>query len=166
MDNWTAIDFQLVRDKFIAVSICLGQADDKGAQNKFLMSCYPKGIGTGNALLAATASGKHLARVGHRVDRALAEWNKLPENERKPGAVQVERLSEKDGGAHWLYEQAPGMLIAKVYTRPLMCNAKGEVSFGTRGNIATHKRGDTAPAQGWGLTDLGWDHLWLTEAEW
>ena len=58
------------------------------------------------------------------------------------------------------------MLIAKVYIRPLMRNAKGEVTFGTRGNIANHKRGDTAPVQEWGLTDLGWDHLWLTEAEW
>jgi hypothetical protein len=91
------------------------------------MSCYPKGSGTGNALLAATASGKHLARVGHRLDLALAEWNKLPEKERKPGAVQVEHLSDKDGEAHWLYERAPGMLIAKVYIRPLTRNAKGEV---------------------------------------
>jgi hypothetical protein len=130
------------------------------------MSCYPKGIGTGNALLAATASGKHLARVGHRVDLALAEWNKLPEKERKPGAVQVDGLNGKEFQTHWLYERAPGMLIAKVYTRPLMRNAKGEVTFGTRGNIATHKPGDIGPAQGWGLTDLGWDHLWLTEAEW
>ena len=139
---------------FIAVSIDIGQLDEKGAQYQFLKSCYhPKSSGTGNALLAATASGKHLIHPGHRIDRALAEWNKLPENERKPGAVQVERLSEKDGGAHWLYEQAPGMLIAKVYTRPLMRNAKGEVSFGARGNIP-------------GLTDLGWDHLWLTEVEW
>ena len=82
-------------------------------------------------MLAATASGKHLARVGHRVDAALAEWNKLPEKERKPGAVQVDELSSKVGEAHWLYEQAPEMLIAKVYTRPLMRNAKGEVTVGT-----------------------------------
>lgn len=164
MDNWTAKDFQLVRDNFIAVSICLGQANDNGAQNKFLMSCYPKGIGTGNALLAATASGKHLARVGHRVDLALAEWNKLPEKERKPGAVQVDGLNGKEFQTHWLYERAPGMLIAKVYTRPLTRNAKGEVTFGTRGNIAVPA--DRGPAREWGPADLGWDHLWLTEAEW
>ena len=158
MDNWTAKDFQLVRDNFIAVSICLGQADDKGLQYQFLKSCYPNGSGIGNALLAATASGKHLTRVGHRVDVALAEWNKLPEQERTPGAVQVEDLSGKDGEAHWLYERAPGMLIAKVYTRPLARNGKGEVSVGTRGKAGTVLE--------WGRTDLGWDHLWLTEAEW
>ena len=60
----------------------------RGAQLKFLQSCYPKGtVGTANCLLIATAGGKHLARSKPRA--GLAEWNKLPEQERKPGAVKV-----------------------------------------------------------------------------
>src|SRR4029450_4332977 len=70
----------------------------------------------------------------------------------------------KEFQTHWLYERAPGMLIAKVYTRPLMRNAKGEVTFATPGNIATGR--NTVAAPEWGPADLGWDHLWLTEAEW
>jgi hypothetical protein len=85
----------------------------------------------------------------------LSEWNKLPERERKPGAVRVPALSGKDAQVHRLYERPPGMLIAKVYTRPLERNRKGEWIIGTRGSPIADPR-----------TMLGLDHLWLTEAEW
>jgi hypothetical protein len=126
----------------------------RGAQLKFLQSCYPKGtVGTANCLLIATAAGKHLARSKPQV--GLAEWDKLPEQERKPGAVKVEPLSGKDAEAHRLYQRSPGTLIARVYTRPMKRDKKGELSIGTRGSTAADPR-----------TMLGLDHLWLTEAEW
>ena len=80
----------------------------------------------------------------------LSEWNKLPEQERKPGAVRVEALSGKDAQTHLLYQRPPGMLIAAVYTRPMKRDKKGELSIGTRGSIAADPR-----------TMLGLDHLWF-----
>jgi hypothetical protein len=152
VDDWAAKDIQLVRDKFIAVTIDLNSMH--GAQQKFLQSCYPRGtVGTANCLLMATAAGKHLARMKPQV--GLTEWNKLPEKERKPGAVHVEPLRGKDAQVNRLYQRPAGMLIAKVYTRPLKRNAKGEWSIGTRGSATADPR-----------TMLGLDHLWLTEAEW
>jgi hypothetical protein len=152
VDNWTTKDVQLVRDKFIAVTIDLNSMH--GAQQKFLQSCYPSGtVGTANCLLMATAAGKHLARMKPQV--GLAEWSKLPALERKPGAVHVKPLRGKDAQVHRLYQRPPGMLIAKVYTRPVKRNAKGEWSIGTRGSAKADPR-----------TMLGLDHLWLTEAEW
>jgi len=152
VDDWSTKDVQLVRDKFIAVTIDINSIH--GAQQKFLQQCYPAGtVGTANCLLIATAAGKHLARMKPQV--GLSEWNKLPEQERKPGAVRVEALSDKDAQAHRLYQRPPGMLIAGVYTRPMKRNEKGEWMIGTRGSPTADPR-----------TMLGLDHLWLTEAEW
>ncbi len=152
MEDWTNKDIQLVNDKFIAVTIDINAIH--GAQQKFLQACYPAGTrGTANCLLIATAAGKHLARMRPQV--GLSEWNKLPEQERKPGAVRVEALSGKDAQAHRLYQRPPGMLIAAVYTRPMKRNNKGEWIIGTRGSPKADPR-----------TMLGLDHLWLTEAEW
>lgn len=152
MEDWTNKDIQLVRDKFIAVTIDINSIH--GAQQKFLQNCYPAGtVGTANCLLIATAAGKHLARMRPQV--GLREWNKLPEQERKPGAVRVEALSGKDAQVNRLYQRPPGMLIAKVYTRPMDRNNKGEWIIGKRGSLTADPR-----------TMLGLDHLWLTEAEW
>ena len=152
MEDWTDKDIQLVTDRFIAVTIDLNSIH--GAQQKFLQNCYPPGtVGTANCLLMATAAGKHLARMNPQV--GLTEWNKLPEQERLPGAVQVEALSGKDAQVNQLYQRPPGMLIAKVYTRPVERNEKGEWRIGVRGTRPADPR-----------TMLGLDHLWLTEAEW
>jgi hypothetical protein len=152
VEDWTTKDIQLVKDKFIAVTIDLNSIH--GAQQKFLQACYPAGtVGTANCLLIATAAGKHLARSKPQV--GLSEWNKLPEQERKPGAVRVEALSGKDAQAHRLYQRPPGMLIAAVYTRPMARNNQGEWIIGTRGSAKADPR-----------TMLGLDHFWLTEAEW
>jgi hypothetical protein len=152
VDDWTDQDFQLVRDKFIAVSIDINSIH--GAQQKFLQTCYPAGtVGTANCMLIATAAGKHLARMKPQV--GLREWNKLPEQERKPGAVQVEALSGKDAQVNRLYQRSPGMLIATVYTRPVERNKERDWVIGTRGSATADPR-----------TMLGLDHLWLTEAEW
>lgn len=81
---------------------------------------------------------------------ALAEWNKLPEDQRRPGAVQVPEPGDLDGG----YTRKPpaGGLILNVNARALD-KAKKPGAFA---DAVCKIGGDEASR----------DHLWLTKAEW
>jgi hypothetical protein len=106
-----------------------------------------------------TAAGKLLAykNAGQAPDvmrevlrKGLAEWDKLPASERRPGAVRVDRLPRQDPR----YSRRPPMggLIVDVYTRILDRDSKQEFCRGT----CSVAGGDKAAR----------DHLWLTAAEW
>src|SRR5262249_28734177 len=106
-----------------------------------------------------SASGKLLAfRNSQTADpnrelftRALREFAKLPETERKPGAVQVDDAGKPDV----TYHRPPpeGGLVINVYTRILDHGKddKGELCRGTCRTV-----GGEAAAR---------DHLWLTADE-
>jgi hypothetical protein len=114
--------------------------------------------GTRQGIYFFTASGKLLAFKNHQdpevmrgvLRQALAEWKKLPDEERKPGAVTVEDLAKTDPR----YARTPpeGGLVLNVYTRILDRDDKGETCRGTCERIG----GDRAAR----------DHLWLTKTEW
>jgi hypothetical protein len=99
------------------------------------------------------------------VKSGLAKWNKLPESERKPGAVKVEEPGKLDSA----YARTPpeNGLIVNVHARLLeRADAAGTNVQGLpkAGSIL----GGFADAQctvGDG-DEASRDHLWLTEAEW
>jgi hypothetical protein len=82
--------------------------------------------------------------------QALARWNKLPEDRRKPGAVKVDEPGKVD--ADYTRTLPPGGLVLNVWTRILDHTDKGEWCRGT----CKAAGGDKAAR----------DHMWLTEAEW
>jgi hypothetical protein len=105
-----------------------------------------------------TASGKLLAYNNAQeadvmravLERGLADWKKLPETERRPGAVKVEELTKTD--ARYTRKPPEGGLILTTYTRILDDDGKGELCKGTCGFTG----GDQAAR----------DHVWLTKADW
>jgi hypothetical protein len=113
-----------------------------------------EGGSTRQGIYVFTADGKLLAyRNNHDADvmrgvlkEALAMWKKLPEEQRKPGAVKVEDLSKVDA----TYDRKPpkGGLIVNVWTRILDKDGKGQFCHGTCGFTG----GDRSAH----------DHLWLT----
>jgi hypothetical protein len=118
-----------------------------------------QGGSTRQGIYMLTAAGKLLAykNAGQAPDvmretlrQGLAAWQKLPASERRPGAVQVEKIPKLDPR----YSRRPpaGGLIVDVYTRILEHDAKGGLCRGTC-DVAG---GDHAAR----------DHLWLTEEEW
>jgi hypothetical protein len=115
------------------------------------------GTGTRQGIYMFTADGLLLGFRNHHdpsvmrsvLQQALKEWQRLPAERRKPGAVKVDDLGNPDA----TYHRAPpkGGLIVNVYTRIL--DRKGEeFCVGT----CKFKGGDQAAR----------DHLWLTEQEW
>ena len=134
------------------------------AEGKFFRSVADQGPrkGDGGAtrqgIYCFTADGKLLAYknagqlpevMRDTLRQGLREWNKLPDERRKPGAIQVADLDKTDPR----YSRTPpaGGLIVNVYTR-ILDRTKGEFCKGTCKTLG----GDKAAR----------DHLWLTEAEW
>jgi hypothetical protein len=103
-----------------------------------------------------TASGRLLAFKNHQdpdevrglLEQALRAWNRLPDAERRPGAVRVPDLARVDGR----YARTPpeGGLILDVFTRILDRDGKKLV------------RGTCRVAGG---EQAARDHLWLTRAD-
>jgi hypothetical protein len=119
-----------------------------------------KGAGgsTRQGIYVFTASGKLLAYKNHQdadvmrsvVEQALADWKKLPAEEREAGAVKIADAGKPDPR----YHRAPpvGGLILNVYTRILDHDDKGAYCKGS--------------CQTPGGDQSARDHLWLTKSEW
>lgn len=117
-----------------------------------------QGGSTRQGMYIFTATGKLLTYRNHHdpvvmrgeLQKALKAWNKLPAEERKPGAVQVEEWSKADAR----YDRQPpkDALIVNVFTRILEKNDKGEYAHTScdfsGGERAAH------------------DHLWIPAEEW
>jgi hypothetical protein len=112
---------------------------------------------TRQGIYVFTASGKLLAYKNAQdadvmrtvLQRGLAEWQRLPASQRRPGLVYVEDLKTVDAG--YTRTPPPGGLIAKVYTRILDVDRQGDYCKGSCGFTG----GDQAAR----------DHLWLTRTE-
>jgi len=119
-----------------------------------------EGGSTRQGVYVFTADGKLLGYRNHHdadvmrgvLKQALADFKKLPEAQRAPGAIKVEDQAKVDKN----YDRKPpkGGLIVNVYTRILDPDpaSKGDYCQGTcdmtGGDRAAH------------------DHLWLTEEDW
>jgi hypothetical protein len=117
-----------------------------------------EGGSTRQGIYVFTASGKLLAYRNHRdpgvmrsvLEQGLKAWKKLPEAERKPGAVQVGEPGKQD--ATYVRTPPKGALVLNVHTRILDRKEGGDYCIGTCRTAG----GDQAAL----------DHLWLTEEEW
>ncbi len=101
-------------------------------------------------LLASKNAGQNPAVMRDVLKDALAAFQRLPAEQRKPGAVTVPEAPPAD--ATFERTLPKGGVIIKVYTRILDRNEQGQFCKGT-----CNTRGGDQAAR---------DHLWLTEAEW
>jgi hypothetical protein len=155
----------LVRREFIAVA-----GDDwyerrkDDAEGKFFRSVADQGPRKGQGgstrqgIYVLTAGGKLLAyrnaqdpKVMRQVmKQGLATWNKLPAEQRQPGAVDVGVAGATD--QRFDRRPPPGTLIVNVFTRILDRDSDGNCKPGT----CSFPGGDRAAR----------DHFWLLEEEW
>jgi hypothetical protein len=100
-------------------------------------------------LLAYKNAGQNAEVMRDVLQQALAAWRKLPEERRKPGAVAIEDLTQRD--PRYSRKLPPGAVVVKVWTRLLDHDAAGGFCKGTCSTLG----GDRAAR----------DHLWLTAAD-
>src|SRR5437870_3596510 len=115
-----------------------------------------EGGATRQGIYCLTADGKLLAykNAGQNADvmrevlkQGLAAWKKLPEEQRKPGAVTVEDPARLD--PRYSRKLPAGAVVIRTYTRILDRDDKGELCKGSCSTLG----GDKAAR----------DHLWLTD---
>jgi hypothetical protein len=105
---------------------------------------------TAGGKLLAYRNGYDLPLMMETLKKGLAEWQKLPEAERRPGAIQVPPLREIDRR----FERRPpsGGPILNVNARILDRDSEGKFCRGT----CEMPGGDRSAR----------DHMWLTQEEW
>jgi hypothetical protein len=160
----------LMRDRFVPV-ILDGYLRGTGAEREFLKSA---GL-VGNGFTYLTAGGKKLGGDSYLgangLEAALADFDKLPEAERRP---RVERSADPGDRKGVPMAPPPGCLIANVYFTYLEAVPEGPEGGDAAGakwrRALWHVEGQPGaePGSGHGrnqvLTHV--DKLWLTEEEW
>src|SRR5262245_36974765 len=150
-----------MKEQFIPV-ILDGYLRGTAAEKDFLKSCNT----VGNGFTYIAASGKRLGGDSYLgaggLAKALEEFRKLPEEDRKPKTVRPE---EVEGKTSVPIPPPPAGLRTNVYFTYLEKDAKGEYR-----RALWHVEGQPGDEPGSGagrnqiLTFV--DKLWLTEAEW
>jgi hypothetical protein len=165
----------LIKAKFVAVAVnsCNGGASD-GENGQFLRSV---GVRGGNTFHVVTADGRALfgdllsgitadTDVRGALTGALRKWWALPEEVRRPGAVQVPAPKYPPRKA--LVQPPPGGLVLRVYTRNLKRGQSGELARISKQDVQDRK---LFPDVNWRWGDAIFtqpmpDVMWLTAAEW
>ncbi|MBW3539460.1 MAG: hypothetical protein KY476_04250 [Planctomycetes bacterium] len=102
-------------------------------------------------LLAYKNAGQNPDVMREVLSEGLARWAKLPESQRRPGAVEIGSPESVD--ERYSRTLPPGGLVVKAFTRALDPPEQGDTA-------------DDAPACRVEDEAAARDHLWLTEREW
>jgi hypothetical protein len=159
-----------LREKFIPVAVdvdVLNVLDD--AEGRFARGCKMRLRGSCTSISYLTAGGKVLGTDYQiaSIEKAWQAWMKLPESERKPGAIQVPERGPIDP-KHATAQPPEGGLILKIYGRYLARDSEGELRLTT---LLRDFPGIKDPATRYPrhfdyYCEANVDYLWLTEAEW
>ena len=149
----------------------LNVVDD--ADGAFVRDSKMRLSGSSGGVVFVTANGKLLGKAHLHgtnlagIDEALHAWNKLPENERRPGAIKLGARGPIDAKRSTA-EPPPGGLILKVHGRYLAHDAKEKLRTTTLlKDFPGIKQPATAHPNYFDFyTEANPDYLWLTEAEW
>lgn len=156
---------KMAREEFVPVTgddwYQRRRQDDEGKFFRSVADQGPRkgeGGSTRQGIYMFTAGGKLLGYRNHHdpsvmrneLSQALQQFRKLPEEQRRPKALQVGEPAKVDP----TYEREPpkGGLIVTVFTRILDREEGGDLRHGT----CNFRGGDKAAR----------DHLWLTAGEW
>jgi hypothetical protein len=123
------------------------QGPRKGAGGSTRQGIY---IFTAGGKLLGYRNSQNAAVMRQVINQGLSVWNKLPQEQRQPGAVAVPDEIKTD--KRYTRTAPPGTVIVNVFTRILDRAKDGTYAPGT----SVFPGGDRAAR----------DHLWLLDAEW
>jgi hypothetical protein len=143
------------------------------AEGKFARASGVYLAGSSGGVAFLTASGKRLGKkhlhgtTPAGIQEALQTWNQLPEDERRPGAVQVGDRGPIDH-KHATVAPPPGGLILRVHGRYLARGPGDALRTTTllKDFPGIEKPATTYPGHFEYNSEANPDFLWLTGAEW
>ena len=140
--------------------------------------CVPEGAVASGSVRFITAGGKRLERgelvfnekinwFQRSAELALKAWAALPRSERKPGGVQVPRLTSVDPKRRAAVKPPEGALVARVYNRQLARNPRGQLRYTVAQDYVPELK-KVAPPWMWAarFAEAGIDWMWITRPEW
>ena len=130
--------------------------DQKDAEGEFFRKYSQSG--SCGSIRVITASGKDISRLGKNLEETLAEFKKLPLEERMPKVAELTNPDRKSP----LNRLPKGALRIKLHSRGLERDAKGELGSKRWKEWWTKEAGGDWHAK----AEPGYDYLWLTEADW
>ncbi len=159
---WNDATIKLIRENFVAAAVPTWTCRAKGPEGEFLRSAGidKHWVTSSGYMTCISASGK---RLGHAPSaKVLEAFAKLPESERKPGAVQVPDLKPEE---RLIPSPPAGGLVLRVHARFLAQGEGGKLRHATGEDFPLIKLG----AEGrnpWALfLEPNTEYLWITADE-
>ncbi len=155
--GWTDARIKLIKENFIAATVPTDMRGAKNPEGDFLRGAgidSKQWVTSANYLSCVSASGKLLSTYGPSA-KVLEDFRKLPEAERKPGAVVVPDLEPAE---RVIPAPPEGGLILKVYGRFLSWEGKDGLRHAKREDFP---RGVSAAN-----SQPNTEYMWLTGEEW
>ena len=160
---WNDETIKLIKENFVAASVPTWLCRAKTPEGEFLRSAGidKQWVTSSGYMSCISASGKRLGY--HPCPAVLEEFRKLPEAERKPGAVQVADLKP----AEQIIPAPPeGGLVLRVHARFLSRGEDGKLRHAKPSDFAL-MRDKPAVMKSWELfLQPNTEYLWLTKEEW
>jgi hypothetical protein len=163
LSDLNAKQLKMIQDRFVCVTF----NTHRPSAGYSFMDKVDGGVPRNNFFVVA-ANGKVLADGMYAeltMEEGWKKWLKLPEKERKPGAVTIEETIKPDEAD---LASPEGGVILKVWTRALKRDEKGPPAHITKADLR-----DTAKYPKWtgGRGNIVYtmptvDHVWFKEAEW
>ncbi len=162
---WTEANTKLIRERFVAVAVNgMSMNNRADPDREFIIDlCGLRLAGAGGNIICVTAGGRQLGGkdgVRSNLQKAIEEWDALPEAERRPGAVSVEERTGADPVSGPASLPA-GALVLKLHYRTLASDGKGGVRSVTPADYVSGH---------WMLKKGYWyeaapDFMWITREE-
>lgn len=161
--DWDDETIELVRSRFIAVSLPTWVCRAEGAEGEFLRGAgiHERWVTSSGYQHCVSPSGRLLG--GRPSAEVLAAFEALPEGERRPGAVPVPDLPPSE---HVVPAPPEGGLVLRVHARFLARGGDGALRAAGTGDFPG-MRADPGLAGLWrSFLEPNTEYLWLTGDEW
>lgn len=160
---WNDETIELIREHFVAVAVPTWVARAEGPEGEFLRGAAidKKWVTSSGYMHCVSASGKLLG--GRPSTAVLTEFEKLPQAERQPGAVEVVSL---DSAEAVIPSPPQNGLVLKVHARFLSESRDAQLRYAKVGDFPLMKDKPNV-LRIWGLfLQPNTEYMWLTKAEW
>jgi len=159
---WTDDQIRLIREDFIAASVPTWLCRSNSPEGEFLRGAGidKRWVTSSGYMHCVSASGKLLG--GRPSANVLEEFAKLPESERRAGAIRVGELSPED---REIPSPPSGGLVLRVHARFLARSKDGSLRPATTADFPLMQEKPRV-AKGWRrFLEPNTEYLWLTREE-
>lgn len=160
---WNDETIRLIRESFVAASVPTWVSRADSPEGEFLRAAglHEHWVTSSGYMHCVSASGKLLG--GRPSVKVLEEFAKLPEAERRPGAVQVPDLKPSE---EVIPSPPEGGLVLAVHARFLARDGDGRLRRARTDDFPL-LRDKPEVAREWALfLEPNTEHMWLTRKEW